>query len=193
MWEAATNNKGYGTIGAVAPSRRTCLAHRVAWELAHGRPVPDGMCVCHRCDNPLCVNPAHLFLGTQADNLRDMQTKGRGAAPKLSDEDIREICALSESDVETARRYDVTASAIWHLRNGGRGKRVAGSVASPPPRGHHSRGRLNKQSKLDASKVREIRRMIGDGRRYADIAEYFSVSLAAIGFVATGRTWGHIT
>jgi hypothetical protein len=58
--------------------------HRVAWELEHG-PIPDGMLILHRCDNPACWAPEHLFLGTQADNVRDMHAKGRHyAAPKRS-------------------------------------------------------------------------------------------------------------
>ena len=67
---------GYGQIWA---SGRLVLAHRLVWELTLG-PIQPGLCVLHRCDNPPCCNPAHLFLGTKADNVADMMAKGRHAA-----------------------------------------------------------------------------------------------------------------
>jgi hypothetical protein len=71
---------GTGTVngghGAIRVDGKMEKAHRVAWKLAHGS-IPDGMCVCHHCDNPPCINPAHLFLGTVADNNRDRHNKGR--------------------------------------------------------------------------------------------------------------------
>jgi len=75
LWTACRTTHGYGQF---RPERsRGAQAHRVAWELTNG-PIPAGMLVLHRCDNPPCVNPAHLFLGTQSDNMRDMYAKGRG-------------------------------------------------------------------------------------------------------------------
>jgi hypothetical protein len=73
-WSAATRLCGYGVLNVLG---RTVDAHRISWELHYG-PIPRGMVVCHRCDNPPCVRPDHLFLGTKRDNTHDMLRKGRG-------------------------------------------------------------------------------------------------------------------
>lgn len=74
LWMRSTGNYGYGQF-ALTPQRQV-RAHRYSYEARHG-PIPAGMVVCHRCDNPCCVNPEHLFLGTQRDNIQDCIQKGR--------------------------------------------------------------------------------------------------------------------
>lgn len=103
-WTGCCTAHGYGQFHFEG---KTTKAHRVAWIITHG-PIPDGLCVLHRCDNPPCVRPDHLFLGTLSDNMQDCVAKGRAylqrpgvhkrglANPngKLTDEDVAAIRAL---------------------------------------------------------------------------------------------------
>ena len=75
-WVGNLAAKGYGKIRTAGRGSAWLYAHRASWQL-HNGPIPNGLCVLHRCDNPPCVNPEHLWLGTWADNNRDMALKGR--------------------------------------------------------------------------------------------------------------------
>lgn len=127
IWTGAKQSCGYGTV--YVPRLGTQLCHRLAWVLKNGA-IPPGLNVLHRCDNPACVNPHHLFLGTHRDNMRDMLVKRRsryGLNPlrgeshpnsKLRSADISAIRNSSESSFDLAKRYSVSASSIWRVRTG---------------------------------------------------------------------------
>lgn len=105
---------GYGSVRINYKHYR---AHRAAWEMYRG-PIPEGMCVLHKCDTRLCVNPDHLFLGDHADNNLDMMRKGR-MHTKLSEEDVRAIRGIvGRTHVDVAREYGVTPEHIGRIRNG---------------------------------------------------------------------------
>ena len=123
LWTASTRN-GYGQIGN--PGRKVLLAHRVSWELANG-PIPDGMWVLHRCDNPPCVRPSHLFLGTPKMNSQDSKRKGRNnrgenhGHAKLTESMVEEILILRELGMTyeaMASRFPVGSIAIGKVVRG---------------------------------------------------------------------------
>jgi hypothetical protein len=99
LWSGAPGAGGYGVIWF---GGRYQKAHRVSWALHHGEMPPRHVKVCHRCDTPACVNPAHLWLGTQAENIADMVAKGRQrTVPRFGSANPR--AALTEDDVWAIR------------------------------------------------------------------------------------------
>jgi hypothetical protein len=115
IWTASRTKDGYGWFRIGSRRDRTdtpALAHRVAWEIANG-PPPAGTSVLHRCDNPGCVRPDHLFVGTQADNMLDMSSKDRAPNKKLTRPSVREMRELAAAGVpvsELAARFMVGRS-----------------------------------------------------------------------------------
>lgn len=118
-WVAHRNNMGYGKF---ALNGRMQYAHRVSYELYIGA-IPNDLQVLHHCDNPACVNPSHLFIGTPSDNMRDCANKGRSAHPygeknthsKLSEWQVKEIRAryfLGTLQASLSRDYSVTHQTI---------------------------------------------------------------------------------
>lgn len=134
-WTSSRHYAGYGEIWWDGKRRK---AHRIAWQLTYGL-VPDGMLVCHHCDNPPCCNPAHLFLGTNAANMADRNNKGRARGggsqgeshpnAKLTESNVRAIRAeylsggISQEDL--GERFGVSRPAISLVLHGKRWRHVS--------------------------------------------------------------------
>jgi len=131
IWIAYRRRDGYGQMRV---GGRMLSAHRVSYEL-HNGPVPNGLCVLHRCDVPGCVNPTHLFLGTKADNNRDRNAKQRHASgeqhgsARLSAANVLEIRKLYAAggvfQRELGKRFGVTTMSISHILSRKRWRHVA--------------------------------------------------------------------
>lgn len=131
-WTGHRNNKGYGVlhvrlIGASAG--KVHLAHRISWALANGE-MPDGKCICHRCDNPICVRPDHLFSGTHKQNSQDMVAKRRlvrsvgdaNGKSKITVAQVQEIRALAGTATlrEIGQRFGLCVNHVCNIINGHR-------------------------------------------------------------------------
>lgn len=142
-WNSALNPRGYGIFSLKRGSKwGAVLAHRVAWEIANG-PIPTGLYVCHSCDNPRCVNPSHLFIGTQLDNIRDMMEKGREAigyhpkgsahgCAKMTEDSVIEIRKMRLAGFEwksIASRFGIGLSTAHSIGTGRTWKHVDYPVA----------------------------------------------------------------
>lgn len=149
---------GYGDVGrGVGRSR----AHRVTWVRKNG-PIPEGMCVLHRCDVRACVNPKHLFLGTRDDNNKDMKKKGRNArGPEFSA--IMKRCA-ARGEQHYSRRTP---------------ERVRRGNACP-------------WAVLTEAQVRKIKGALRGGRSQKELAVKYGVAYGHISKIALGQRWGHV-
>lgn len=127
LWTGPKKPNGYGAVLMGDRTTPHLQAHRVAYELAFGL-IGSGLCVCHRCDQRNCVNPKHLFLGTNSDNMRDAAAKGRLSVPKpksrkVSDDQVAEIRALVASGLSqriVRERFGLSSAFISQVIAGKR-------------------------------------------------------------------------
>lgn len=133
LWTGLLNNRGYGDL---MNRHKHYYAHRLSYEIAFG-PIPDDMCVCHRCDNPRCVNPAHLFLGSNSANIADKVAKRRQRGPHLGEQHhnakltVPQVMAIRDRRATTgdtyaaiAADYGVSEATVIYIVQGKRWRHV---------------------------------------------------------------------
>lgn len=188
-WIGSTNSLGYGQTWA---NGKSVPAHRYSYELAFGS-IPDGLCVCHRCDNRKCVNPDHLFLGTYQDNVSDMIAKGRhrpnrgtnNGRAKLTDDQvvaIRERYNVGDVGVDDlAREYKVGSTTIGQVVRGEKWRHIGGKCKK---RDAASNAKITREV---AEEIRQ--RLAAGGASQASIGRLYGLSPATISRIANGVAW----
>ena len=125
IWDGGLHTDGYGQVWFQGKNNHV---HRLMYEFEKG-PIPEGMCVCHTCDTPSCMNIGHLFIGTQADNIQDCINKGRAKRPrgsrngntKLTESQVIEIRTMlkkGEAQNEIAQKFGVARSTTGYINTG---------------------------------------------------------------------------
>jgi hypothetical protein len=170
-WTATKNNKGYGMM-ADKTGIKMRLAHRISWELVYG-PIPEGLLVLHHCDNPGCVNPAHLFLGTQQDNMQDMARKERQGLQRHPELAARGDRHSSKTHPERVPKGD---------KNGSR---------KHPER--LKRGESHPLTTFTNADVARIRELYSSGTRtYESLSKEYQVSIATVWRIVKRVYWKHL-
>ncbi len=192
LWIGAHGPSGHGVISSGGGKHQKHLrATAVSWEIANG-PVPDGFDICHHCDNPPCVNPAHLFLGTALDNMRDCIKKGRFKflKPRPGEtnnnvkltwpivRDIRAAYAAGENLSDLSRHYLVARSTLREIVTG-RCWREPGVAISP---------RLAPTRKLTAAQIADIARRRRGGESTAALSTEFNIHQSTVCRIALHRS-----
>lgn len=158
-------------------------AHRVSWEIHNNRLIPSGMKILHSCDNPGCVNPSHLSLGTQKDNVRDMISKGRSPHFKVTKDTVLEIRKLRNEQGllvrEVAEKLNVSETIVQDVANWHTWKNVGGH---PRPK---KRGQP--MLKLTDRDVANIRTMHDQGWKGAELADKYGVSRSLISVIVNRK------
>lgn len=196
-WSGSRHPFGYGMIQQGGGAKGKITASRASWLIHFGK-IPDGMYICHKCDNPECTNPDHLFMGTAQDNANDKEDKGRGIR-RMSAEANDAIATLAHAGVAKrliARAFKIDRNLIATAMKHGTINLPPPHVPksprlppSPPPIGV---GEKNGNSKITADDVLKIRALREQGQSTAEIANQFAIGKSMVSHICTRRCWTHI-
>lgn len=138
IWTGAKNKNGYGCVSTGKGTSTT--AHKASYQV-HVGPVAEGLDVCHKCDNPSCINPKHLFLGTRKENMQDSKRKGRQnparakgeetGSSKLTNDQVISVFKSAKAGVslsQIAKTYNVRKQTIWSIAHGKSWTHITGAL-----------------------------------------------------------------
>lgn len=196
LWFGA---KGVGGYGVLSVRSRKRLAHRVAWVLANRREIRAGKMICHRCDNPPCVNPDHLYEGTNRENSRDKVRRNRqprgsqvGGAKLTGELAARLRAARTWSELrQIAAKAGVSENHAREVRRARSWKHL-GPPASERLTGIFRRGEQIESARLTERDVVELRRRVSSGETQTSLALEFGITQSAVSLIVRGRRWKHV-
>lgn len=196
-WTGATTRKKGEGYGRIRTRDGLKLSHRVSYEIHEG-PIPEGKLVLHHCDNGLCNNPAHLYIGDYSDNMRDRERRGRSNASKLSrefsaklsDDEVRAIRDDSRYASEIAKAYGITRWAVWNVQSGRTWRHIDPEVAAAARSEDRSvKGSRHGKARLTEDDIRAIRL---DTRTRKVIAKDYGVGPSQITRIKLRERWSHV-
>jgi len=194
-WTASLTNDGYGQFGINGTSGRR--AHRISYQYFYDVD-PGRFDVCHECDNPKCVNPNHLWLGTMQDNVTDMINKGRAYNAALTSNDVRQILIDIWNDVyrdvdQICLTYNITRASIYQILNGKSWKSITSQLQVPLFDIKDKVVKRTRGSKLSEDNVKRIKQYLTSGHyTQLQIGEKFDISESTIHDIKHKRSWAHI-
>jgi len=201
IWTAGCNSKGYGNFSILDNGKRKyIIASRYSWYLAYGEEVPNEMCICHKCDNPPCVRPDHLFLGTREDNSKDCCQKGRQVkgenvnSAKLTELQVQEIriqyVTSNASQLSLSKKYNISESVVQSIVNNKIWKHI---IKDNYIKKRESKGENHGCAKLTESQIKKIRETYINGdSSETQLAKIYGVTIANISRIINRKLWKHV-